>query len=181
MDKNVISIIILLLMIVLCIVILILYTRYMRNNIANSSSKGKANDDRLYKTDNVLEFTKWLHKNPTEIGMEERYIRSDGVNMRVNFDGMLFDCPADGYVYFEEDGGEVIKKAKTIYVFCTELSYDECKNKLSRIYGKVKDEGEEPFAEGAGGSIQHCEFSGRGVKVKLSKASEQEIVKITIE
>lgn len=181
MNNTTISIIVLIIMVILSAAVLVLFTRNMKGRIQEASNADGEGDDRVYKTDNALEFTKWLHQNPTEIGIEERYIQSDGVVFRVSFNGNLFGKPAHGTVLFEEDGGEIIKKARTIYIYSSELSYEECRDKLSRIYGKVKDEGEEPFAEGAGGSIMHCEFSGRGVNVKLTKASERDYLEVVIQ
>jgi len=177
MNTTVLSVIFFIVMLILCGAILYVFNKHIKGNLNNAQTE---NEGVVYKTDNALEFAKWLGKNPEELKLGAGYIKDDGVFLKVNFDGRLFDKEAHGNVFFEEDGGEIIKKANTVYIHSAELTYEECRDRLAELYGKPQSESEEPYAEVKGGAVMRCYFKGEKYGIELTKTSEREYIDITI-
>ncbi len=69
---------------------------------------------------------------------------------------------------------------KEAYVKSAELSYDDCKNELTSLFGEPTFENEEPYVASLGGCVMTCEFENGEFIIKLETASERDFIYLLI-
>ena len=179
MNDTALSVAFLLLIVALCIVILYMFNKRIKGNSLDGKAKANQNEENKYRAGNVLELIGWLNKNPDELKIEN-FTKPEGSFIKVDFDGKLLNSDAYGSVYFSNSDGGVVVKADSIFIQTKELTFEECRNRLTEFYGKPENEHEEPFTQVKGGAVQRCTFKVDGIELLVEKASEKDYVIVTI-
>ena len=115
---------------------------------------------REYHFDNVLDVLDWMGKTPAEAGLDAELSAGDGLD----FKGLLFGKEIySGTVYMGlKQKADVLDRVFMI-VSDSSLSKTELYDRLTELYGKAYDEGEEPYAQANGGVVFWYRFyTGKG-------------------
>ncbi len=128
-------------------------------------------------TGDLLGCADFLGKTAKEVGIPQSVI-SDGVISRTYADGTLFGNEDYAVLYFDDAGGE--PTVGRIWIHSGKSGFETCRTELVKLYGEPLDEGENPYVEVDGGAVVWADFTGDGVSVRLSAASERNYAEITI-
>ena len=137
-------------------------------------------ENRIYGAGDVLSLYGWLGKSEEELGIDNEYIIAVTLCHEVEFEGTLFGQEANGSVIFRPVGADKVQTAETVYIYSHALGYDDCREKLTELYGEPEYENEEPYVESLGGCVITCCFRNGSNKIKLETASERDYIDVIL-
>ena len=132
-------------------------------------------DSKIYRIDNVLDLAKWLGKTEGELPVGEEYINRDGNLTRISVDGSLFGVSAEATVFPDAE-----RPVQSVYINTRDMLYEECRDKLTELYGAPEYEWEEPFVRVKGGAVRRAVYKSDGYKITLASASERDYIEIDL-
>lgn len=83
-------------------------------------------------------------------------------------------------VWLSEANLDCENPEKEAYVESAELSYDDCREELTSLFGEPTFENEEPYVASLGGCVMTCEFENGEFIIKLETASERDFIYLLI-
>ena len=135
----------------------------------NNDPDIKIEEKKRYAVEDLLQTFDWMDRRPEEVGVDEEYLGDVGMDI----EGKLFGAPADGSITFDlRNHEEKLFQQLVLYIYCDDLSFSDCIDRLKKLYGEPYSQGEEPYVQANGGAVEWFRFyTGKG-QLEISKGEK---------